>query len=78
MVARLSTDAGRDYRLALSERTCRSDSTVTTQALPLDPYEHDDTPTGHSYAAAWIALIGFFALDVLIAVQIGALHHFFG
>jgi len=44
-----------------------------TQALPCD-----DTPTGHSYAAAWIALIGFFALDMLIAVQIGALNHFFG
>ncbi|WP_417786718.1 hypothetical protein [Stutzerimonas xanthomarina] len=51
---------------------------MTTQALPLDPYERDDTPTGHSYAAAWIALIGFFALDVLIAVQRGALNHFFG
>ncbi|TLX52777.1 hypothetical protein DN824_21965 [Stutzerimonas nosocomialis] len=44
-----------------------------TQSIP-----YDDTPTGHSYAAAWIALIGFFALDVLIAVQIGALNHFFG
>lgn len=46
---------------------------MTTQALP-----YDDTPSGHSFAAFWIALFGFFALDVLIAVQLGALHHFFG
>ena len=42
------------------------------------PLPYDDTPTGHSFAAAWSALLGFVALDVLIAVQIGALHHFFG
>lgn len=51
---------------------------MTTAYLPYDPTPYEDTQTGHSYAAAWIALFGFFALDVLIAVQIGALNHFFG
>tara|TARA_Y100000815_G_scaffold176204_1_gene160423 strand:- start:3265 stop:3423 length:159 start_codon:yes stop_codon:yes gene_type:complete len=48
-----------------------------TAYLPYDPTPYDEQ-TGHSYAAAYIALFGFFALDVLIAVQIGALNHFFG
>jgi|TARA_R100000541_G_scaffold301_32_gene1760 hypothetical protein len=53
---------------------------MTTQALPLDPYEHDDTPTGHSYAAAWIALSGFAVLSALLATagfQWAAMNHFF-
>ena len=33
---------------------------MTTAYLPYDPAPYDDTQTGHSYAAAWIALIGFF------------------
>lgn len=40
--------------------------------------DYDDTHTGHSFAAAWWTLSGFGVLDVLIAVQIGALNHFFG
>tara|TARA_R100000935_G_scaffold48840_1_gene73605 strand:+ start:2479 stop:2634 length:156 start_codon:yes stop_codon:yes gene_type:complete len=51
---------------------------MTTAYLPYDPTPYDDTQTGHSYAAGWSVLIGFGALDLLIAVQIGALYHFFG
>jgi hypothetical protein len=49
---------------------------MTTQAIP-----YDDTPTGHSFAAAWIALFGFAALAALLAVagfQWAAMNHFFG
>lgn len=42
--------------------------------------DYDDTPTGHSYEAAWIALIGFFALDVLLIGLAGeaAIYNLFG
>jgi hypothetical protein len=49
---------------------------MTTQALP-----YDDTPTGHSFASAWLALTGFAtlsALSVTAAVQWAAMNHFFG
>ena len=49
-----------------------------TLPLPYDTGPHDHTPSGHSFAAAWWTLSGFGVLDVLIAVQIGALNHFFG
>ncbi|MFG3398698.1 hypothetical protein ACQKEK_02320 [Pseudomonas sp. NPDC077408] len=49
--------------------------------LPYDTGPQDDTPTGHSFAAAWLAVIGFTVLSgllVLLAYQAVAMNHFFG
>lgn len=46
--------------------------------LPYDTGPHDDTPSGHSFAAAWWALLGFAALDALMLFQWAAVRHFFG
>lgn len=54
---------------------------MTTQALPLDPYEHDDTPTGHSFAAAWWTLTGFGALAGVLLIGLAgeaAIYKLFG
>jgi hypothetical protein len=50
---------------------------MKTATLPYTPSPHD-TPAGHSFAAAWIVLFAFCALDVLIAFQWAAMNHFFG
>ena len=50
-----------------------------TRTLPLHyDNEPDDTPTGHTYAAAWWAMTGFAALDTLLVFQWAAMNHFFG
>lgn len=47
-----------------------------TQSLP-----YDDTPTGHSFAAAWWTLSGFGALSATLVVGLigeAAIFHLFG
>ncbi len=49
---------------------------MTTQALP-----YDDTPTGHSFAAAWWTLTGFGVLSATLVVGLigeAAIFHLFG
>ena len=46
------------------------------QSLP-----YDDTPTGHSFAAAWWTLTGFGVLFAVLAVGLfseAAIYYFFG
>lgn len=52
-----------------------------TLPLPYDTGPHDDTPTGHSFAAAWWTLTGFGVLFATLVVGLigeAAINHFFG
>ena len=52
-----------------------------TLPLPYDTGPHDDTPSGHSFAAAWWTLTGFGVLFATLVVGLigeAAINHFFG
>jgi len=54
---------------------------MRTLPLPYDTGPHDDTPSGHSFAAAWLALTGFGVLSATLAFGLigeAAIFHFFG
>lgn len=52
-----------------------------TLPLPYDTGPHDDTQSGHSFAAAWWTLTGFGVLSATLAFGLigeAAIFHFFG
>jgi len=52
-----------------------------TLPLPYDTGPHDDTPSGHSFAAAWWTLTGFGVLSATLIVGLAgeaAMFHIFG
>lgn len=71
MVAGLRSDPCTTHRLGSRSRPCRSNH-QRGAVMRTETIDYDDTPSGHSFTAAWLAMFAFGAL-ALFGLAIAAM-----
>ena len=80
MVAGLRSDPCNTHRLGSRSRPCRSNH-QRGAAMRTEVIDYDDTPSGHSFAAAWWTLSGFGVLAGVLLIGLAgeaAIYNLFG